>query len=425
VGDGGGRVYTDLYWPDMDINSREKGLMSFTHESREEGSEPAWLPLFRRMRGAGVWRLEEVVAQGKLRVPHRLRHLGQEAQAAARAMGLVWAGVEQEGGQEEMTAVETQSGEELIGGRVRWPGADEVWHSGRVASFDRDRLRYKVDLEAGGSVSASWRDLQDWWTGGSSGRGEGVETFRDKQVVDHATLSEQRVGLCSSGLSTRWKVETVCYKCRMHTGYTEGLRRMAGGKTSNETLAIELVNLNHPVWFGQELWPAWSTDRGGWWVRLLSWSREGRRIWLEYRVIDGSTDQVLGAIGVGEMRKHIRDVGGTVETWETERSLGQDQHVGAPLLSALTRYWEGRKDQPEEVARRLAIQRAGRHVFGQGEGIKGEPYWDPRTTGLDERVEAVSNLGLDWEFERSVRREVEGGVIVRKGGESIPLGILA
>ena len=402
---------TDLFWPDMGINSRETGLMSFTHERREKDREHDWLPFFKTMRGEGVWRLEEVVTQGQLTVPFRLRHLRREAHAAARALGLAWAGVEQEGGQEERVAGESQPGEDLIGGRVRCPGIDGVWHGGRVALYDRDTLRYRVDLEEGGMVSASRQDILDWWTRGRSGRRERVETFGDQlvQVVDHIITSEERVGLDPSGLSTRWTATTVRYKCKMHTGYSEALCRRAGGRTSNEALAADLVHLNHPVWLGQELWPAWGTVRGGWWVRLLSWRREDRVIWLEYRVMDGSTEHVSGLIGLKELRRHIRDVGAMVETWETERSLGQDQHVGTPLLPALTCYWTDREDQPEEVARRLATAKAGRLAFGEGEGIQGEPYWAPRMTGLQERVEAVSNLELDWEFERTLRTEVRRG----------------
>ena len=78
-------------------------------------------------------------------------------------MTLFWRLVEQEGGQEGRVASESQSGDDLIGGRVRCPGIDGVWHGGRVALYDRDTLRYRVDLEEGGTVSASRQDILDWW----------------------------------------------------------------------------------------------------------------------------------------------------------------------------------------------------------------------------------------------------------------------
>jgi hypothetical protein len=205
----------------------------------------------------------------------------------------------------------------------------------------------------------------------------------------------------------------VRYECEMLSGYTDEICEIARSKQSNEILASALAALAHPVWFRRVLWPKWQTTRGGWWVRILSWKKTGKGLQMEYKVVD-----IFGHIKVTDIRRNIQAVGPLVKCWETERSLGQDQHLGAPLRRGLVQYWEGREGKPEEIERRLELQGSGRAAFGNNTDNKGLAYWAPRVVNQGGPIAALGNLELDWGFESKVRTEVEGGVIVRKGGRA-------
>ena len=50
------------------------------------------------------------------------------------------------------------------------------------------------------------------------------------------------------------------------------------------------------VGFANSQWPIWPNDRGEWWVRFESWKVCNKSLWVEYRVVDGSSYHILGDV---------------------------------------------------------------------------------------------------------------------------------